>query len=591
MPHKQILRFYLDAALSFPRYFWLGVICLPLQTIFLYALLPYFIAQAIQQLAEGHFQLTAFDLTNGFMQQLLWAAICALLGTLCNYIGFNALVGLESGVFHKLRLQTFDHLTAMSQNFYANNFVGSLTANQATFVRNYMTIQDTILLKGSGIFLPMVITLGIIFWHSLVLGLGMFLVCIAVTWYGLYASKKRQPYRVIRKDLQSKITGSIADVIANMLVVNSYASEQREARAHRHISEEQVKAYGTEMTIFVRTSSTLILIMNIFQITALAGAAWLVTAGTIELGLAIFALNYLLRLSSNLFDIGPTINNFETALTESEPIAQVLATEPEVKDTSRTKLQVTAGAITFEHMKFTHDGQDDTDGGFFEDFNLNIKPGERIGLVGHSGSGKTTLTKLLLRFADVDAGAITIDGQNIAEVTQQSLRGAIAYVPQEPLLFHRTLRENIAYAQPEATDEQVIAAATQAHAWEFIENLPHGLDTMVGERGVKLSGGQRQRVAIARAILKNAPILVLDEATSALDSQSEKLIQDALTSLMKDRTAIVIAHRLSTIQKMDRIVVLDHGRIVEQGSHRQLLAHKGIYADLWAHQSGGFIDE
>jgi len=222
---------------------------------------------------------------------------------------------------------------------------------------------------------------------------------------------------------------------------------------------------------------------------------------------------------------------------------------------------------------------------------LTIAPGEMVGIVGPSGSGKSTLTRLLLRFSDIDGGAIMIDGQNIAQITQDDLRRFIAYVPQEPLLFHRSIRENIAYGSPKATEKEIVAAARKANAAEFIDHLPDGYDTMVGERGVKLSGGQRQRIAIARAILKNAPILVLDEATSALDSESEILIQEALQKLMQNRTTIVIAHRLSTIQKMDRIVVLADGAIVEQGPHQKLIARKGVYAQMWGHQSGGFIEE
>jgi ATP-binding cassette subfamily B protein len=227
----------------------------------------------------------------------------------------------------------------------------------------------------------------------------------------------------------------------------------------------------------------------------------------------------------------------------------------------------------------------------FRDFNLTVRSGEKIGLVGHSGSGKTTFTKLLLRFVDVDSGAVRIDGQDIRTVRQSDLHDHIAYVPQEPLLFHRSLRENIAYGKPNATDEEIHRAARDARAAEFIETLPKGYETTVGERGVKLSGGQRQRIAIARAVLKDAPILILDEATAALDSESELLIQEALWKLMKGRTAIVIAHRLSTIQKMDRIIVMEEGRIVEEGTHKQLLRRKGTYAKLWAHQSGGFLEE
>lgn len=240
-------------------------------------------------------------------------------------------------------------------------------------------------------------------------------------------------------------------------------------------------------------------------------------------------------------------------------------------------------------MSFTHDDGEGVH--IFNNFNLEIPAGQRIGLVGHSGSGKSSLARLILRFSDIAHGEILIDEQNISDVTQTSLRRAIAYVPQEPLLFHRSLRENIGYGRPGASDTDIEKAAKQANAHQFIMSLKDGYDTLVGERGVKLSGGQRQRIAIARAILKDAPILILDEATSALDSESERLIQDALSRLMKNRTSIVIAHRLSTISKLDRIIVLENGAIIEDSTHEKLLKNNGTYAKLWAHQSGGFIEE
>ena len=259
-----------------------------------------------------------------------------------------------------------------------------------------------------------------------------------------------------------------------------------------------------------------------------------------------------------------------------------------VDDKTDKPLKVTDAAIDIEHIGFKHDGKKEK---LFDDFTLEIAPGKTVGLVGVSGSGKSTLTKLLLRFADVGEGAIYIDGQDIRGVTQKSLRDAIAYVPQESSLFHRSIFENIAYGRPGATDEEVYEAARLANADEFIVELPDGYDTLVGERGVKLSGGQRQRIAIARAILKDAPILVLDEATSALDSESEALIQEALKNLMKNRTSIVVAHRLSTIAGLDTIVVLSEGKIVEQGSHHELLKKGGEYAKLWSRQSGAFLKE
>jgi ATP-binding cassette subfamily B protein len=309
------------------------------------------------------------------------------------------------------------------------------------------------------------------------------------------------------------------------------------------------------------------------------------------LGIGLFAFTFTLNLSNRLFQVNLMLRNIEDAFLQASPMTEIIMESPEILDApDASALKVTKGAINLTDLSFNYEdfgtGQQ-----VFEKLNLQIAPGEKIGLVGPSGGGKSTLTRLLLRFDDLSAGSITIDGQNIASVTQSSLRKSIAYVPQEPLLFHRTVAENIAYGKPGATSKNVAAAAHSAHADDFIKNLNKGYDTIVGERGVKLSGGQRQRIAIARAILKNAPILVLDEATSALDSESEVYIQDALWKLMKDRTAIVIAHRLSTIQKMDRIVVLEDGKITEQGTHKQLLKNKGTYAKLWGHQSGGFIEE
>lgn len=252
-------------------------------------------------------------------------------------------------------------------------------------------------------------------------------------------------------------------------------------------------------------------------------------------------------------------------------------------------LHVTQGEIDFIDLGFSYtDGDIDTR--VFNKLNLHIPAGQRIGLVGHSGSGKTTLTKLLLRLSDIQQGSVLVDRQNIAECTQQSLRQQIAYVPQEALLFHRSIKENIAYGRPLATDEEIIEAAKKANAYDFIEQLPHGMNTMVGERGIKLSGGQRQRIAIARAILADAPILVLDEATSALDSESEALVQDALATLMEGRTAIVVAHRLSTVAALDRIVVLMGGELIEEGTHTELIQAGGEYAHLWDRQTGAFLD-
>jgi ATP-binding cassette, subfamily B, bacterial len=289
---------------------------------------------------------------------------------------------------------------------------------------------------------------------------------------------------------------------------------------------------------------------------------------------------------SQLWQFNRMLRDINRSFGDAQEMTEILDDPISVKDSEKAaRLVVSKGGVEFHDVTFWHRDGKPSDL-VFKDLSLQIPSGQRVGLVGHSGSGKTTLTKLLLRFADIQKGEILIDGQKISEVTQASLRDNIAYVPQEPMLFHRSIRENIAYGKPNATDEEIRTAARQANALEFIEKLPDGFDTLTGERGVKLSGGQRQRIAIARAILKDAPVLVLDEATSALDTESEQLIQEALKNLMHDKTSLVIAHRLSTVAGLDRIIVLDDGKIVEDDTHENLISRDGKYAKLWNRQTG-----
>ncbi len=308
------------------------------------------------------------------------------------------------------------------------------------------------------------------------------------------------------------------------------------------------------------------------------------------LAVGIFAFSMTITISNRLFEINTMIRIVEECLLKASPMTEIMLEEPEVIDAPGvTSLKISKSEIDIDQINFQY--EDANEKVVFKDLSLTIGAGEKVGLVGPSGGGKSTLTKLLLRFEDLNGGHIRIDGQDIAQISQSSLRSTISYVPQEPLLFHRSIGENIGYGVENADDNSIERAARLANADKFIDELSRQYQTIVGERGVKLSGGQRQRIAIARAIIKDAPILILDEATSALDSESEKLIQDALWKLMEGRTAIVIAHRLSTIQRMDRIVVLDKGKIVEEGSHKELLTKKGTYARLWAHQSGGFLED
>jgi ATP-binding cassette subfamily B protein len=385
------------------------------------------------------------------------------------------------------------------------------------------------------------------------------------------------------------LAGVVADVLGNQLLVRVFATEKTESRGimRRRAAIENLAL--KEIEVIEREARDRQIVVYVFQIITLGGFIWLYSRSMLSVAGLIFAYTYLSRTTDAIFGIAGLIRSFEQTLLDAAPMTKILAKTATVLDTPKAKpLVVSRGAVTITQADFTYGDATDT---VFEGLSVSVRPGERVGLAGPSGGGKSTLTKLLLRFADLDGGKILVDDQDISQVTQASLRSQIAYVPQEPFLFHRSLRDNIAYGVPGASDKQILGAAHRAHALEFIEKLPHGLDTIVGERGVKLSGGQRQRIAIARAILKDAPILILDEATSALDSESEQLIQASLDELMEGRTSIVIAHRLSTIAKLDRIIVLDEGKIVEEGTHEALLKQKGLYAKLWKHQSGGFIEE
>jgi ATP-binding cassette subfamily B protein len=389
-------------------------------------------------------------------------------------------------------------------------------------------------------------------------------------------------------EAKNKLSGRLADVITNILAVKSHGHEAYERRRYNETNSAAQTALLNVVRSHTKRSvgfgSVLVVLNGVFIVILVFGGLWF----NAPVGTLVLAMMYGQALVGELWGVTNILRGMNRAFGDAREMVLILDEPVVVTDVlDARKLKVAAGEVDFKNVSFTHaDGKETV----FKDFTLDIKPGERVGLVGRSGSGKTTLTKLLLRFADVQNGNVLIDGQNISAVTQESLRKNIAYVPQETLLFHRTIRENIAYGKLNAADEEVIQAAKLANAWEFVKNLPDGLETLVGERGVKLSGGQRQRIAIARAILKDAPSLVLDEATSALDSESEKLIQDALRKLMKGRTSIVIAHRLSTVAGLDRIVVLKDGEIVEDGPHTKLVKSDKEYAKLWNRQTGAFED-
>ena len=499
---------------------------------------------------------------------------------------------LAPGLSNLIRWQNHWHVVRQSWTFFQNDFAGRI-ANRVMQVGP--ALRESIVSATNAV------------WYILVYG-GSAIVLLAsadwrlaipvLAWFGCYAVLLRVFVPRMRErsrhtsEMRSALTGRVVDSYTNILTVKLFARPRDEDRFVRDAVDAHTDAFRRQ-TRMITGLSLALAVMNACLVAgtgAIAIALWL--HGRIAVGAVATALPLAWQLSNISGWVAQNVTSiFENVGVVQDGMRSIAVPRLMPDRADAVTLQVPAGAIRFERVSFGYG----TERGVLHDFDLHIRPGERVGLIGRSGAGKSTLVNLLLRFHEVEGGRILIDGQDIAGVSQESLRARIAMVTQDTSLLHRSIRENIAYGRPEATDDEVVQAARQAHALEFIPGLEDwngrtGFDAHVGERGVKLSGGQRQRIAIARVILKAAPILVLDEATSALDSEVEAAIQEQLDALMAGRTVIAIAHRLSTIARMDRLVVLDRGRIVEQGTHAALLERGGTYAALWRRQSGGFAE-
>jgi ATP-binding cassette subfamily B protein len=579
--NRQTLDLYWEQVKKYKPSFFTALIAIPLASLLIDTLLPFFFSQAIGGL-------TASNQTE-VTRSLIVAGIVGFIGVVINYVGFQSLVRHEADIRVALSDSVFKKLINKDMRFFVNEKVGGLTSRYIDFVRSHVTLQDLLIIRTLGFVISVGTGLVIVATQSLLLAAVLLLLITLILLQVKWSIKKREPWRQTRKKMTGEIHGRIADALTNNLIVKTFAGEKYEVEALSKTNKDFRDIYVKDIGFLTTEGSARVLAMTITQLIALSICASLVFSGHMTIAIAVFILTYLQRIASQLFTLGEMLNGYDQALLEAAPMTEILNKPSEILDKpGALELNDITPSIELRDIRYHY--EDDADNDIIKGINLTINPGEKIGLVGHSGAGKTTMTHLLLRFSDVTSGAVLIGGNDVRDVTQRSLRKHIAFVPQEPKLFHRSLRDNIAY-DIEATDEMIENAARQANALEFINKMPNKFDTMVGEGGVKLSGGQRQRIAIARAILKNAPILFLDEATSALDSESEKLIQDALETLMKGRTSIVIAHRLSTIASLDRIVILENGLIAEQGTHQELLNQKGIYAKLWSHQSGGFIEE
>ncbi|WP_245848815.1 ABC transporter ATP-binding protein [Lentzea kentuckyensis] len=514
---------------------------------------------------------------GGFMllSELLWR------------IGLHCLNRVDGRGIEHLSALAMDELLGKDAAFFHDNFAGSLTKRVLGFAFRFEDFVDTLAFKVFANVIPLSFAC-VVLWRYNPMLVAVLIGLILVTGF-VVAPLIRHRQRLVdqREAAIAQVSGHVSDTLTNMETVRAFAAERREAAEHRtRAAKQRLLALRSWDYNNLRIDTV------IAPLSVLTNVLGLVIAILVSDGLGVEAIVVTFAYFGNatriMFEFNQIYRQVESALTEAAQFTELLLDPPIVLDLNHPEpLRVKDSQVRFENVVFTHGGGEP----LFDGLDLDIPAGTRIGLVGRSGGGKTTLTRLLLRLMDVDRGRVLIGGQDIARLSQADLRGLIGYVPQDPAMFHRTLRENIAFARPGATDAEIHRAAHAAHVTEFVDALPDGFDTMVGERGIKLSGGQRQRVALARAILRDAPILLLDEATSALDSESEVLVQEALWRLMEGRTAIVVAHRLSTVVRMDRLIVLDRGRIVEQGTHAELLDFDGAYAKLWRHQSGGFLDE
>ncbi|MBY8297843.1 ABC transporter ATP-binding protein/permease [Vibrio fluvialis] len=515
-------------------------------------------------------------------------------------VGMPILVSIYSLLIHQTMLGNYPmsirwlahrYLLKQSLSFYQDEFAGRIATK---VMQTALSVRETVM-KTLDVFVyvavyftAMVVMLAQADWRLMI---PMLLWLAAYIMIQIRFVPKLKKVSAEQADARSLMTGRIVDSYTNIATVKLFSHSRRETE----YAEEGMEGFldtvyrqmrlVTGFNIWVEISNYIL----VFTIAAMSIYLWMTSAITV--GAIAIAISLALRINGMskwiMWEVGGLFENMGTVVDGMHMLSKPIA----IQDKPNAKaLQVSQGGIEFDDVSF-HYGENK---GVIDHLNLTIKPGEKVGVVGRSGAGKSTLVNLLLRFHDVESGSIRIDGQDISAVTQDSLRSEIGMVAQDTSLLHRSIRDNILYSNPTASEDDLLRATQQAHAHEFIENLTDpfgnvGYDAQVGERGVKLSGGQRQRIAISRVLLKDAPLLVLDEATSALDSEVEAAIQESLNELMQGKTVIAIAHRLSTIAAMDRLIVLDKGQIVEQGTHQQLIDHNGIYAHLWAHQTGGFI--
>jgi ATP-binding cassette subfamily B protein len=583
---SRVIAQYKNAAMQYKRLILPPLILAAPARILVDYIPPLFIAHILNSITQGK-----NATVNELMPWIVGFLAAAWFGELLWRIILFIMNRGDSKVIAYLANKTFSRLMEKEYSFFANNFAGSLVAKTNRYLSAFEVVYDTLVFEIIGVGVAVIfalIILGNLYWQIALLFVVILIFYFAII---IHLTKKRLVITKERAKLESIQTAQLADSLTNAHTIKAFAKEQYEKKQFSIVTEKLRKKrlqswdYQNMPIDFVTTN--MIILLNG---AAVLGAVFAYNYAGIPAGSIYLIITYTMLLTNRFWNVGRIIRNLENSLGNASEMAELLEEPIKIIDRLKTSADLempkNSKPIEFKNVVFCY--EDDTRK-LFDRLSFVVNKGEKVGVVGTSGGGKTSLTKLILRFHDIDDGQILINGLPVNKITQKQLRSLISYVPQDPALFHRSIKENIAYAKPSATKREIESVAVKSHSNKFIQKLPNGYETMVGERGVKLSGGQRQRIAIARAMLKDSDILILDEATSALDSHSESLIQDALWKLMKDKTAIVIAHRLSTVQKMDRIIVLDQGKIVEDGPHEELLQNNSVYAKLWKHQTGGFL--
>jgi ATP-binding cassette subfamily B protein len=513
----------------------------------------------------------------------LYASFSLLLGVLTPLIKYIGMLG-ENKAYRQITGDYFSRLVSADLDYFHSNLAGYLTTATRQYVDSCMQFMRALRDRYLNTVLSIVFPLCVIMYLDVWLGLVALALSITQAVYLLWASHAIAEPRTRAREIYKRNSGRMADIVSNILAVKATAQEEARVQQIRRGSEAEGQLFYERYTV----QSKLIAMREVITVTFFLVLLWLtvhrMSGGFINITTAVLVVTYTTTILTGIYQLSDDLDEHDDLVDKIIPAFEILNRQNAITDPSQPKvLKNVRGQITFGDISFTYDKKKGAHP-VFTDFSLTIPAGQKVGIVGLSGAGKSTLAKLLLRFNDVDAGQVMLDGVNVRELKQTDVRKQIAYVPQEPLLFHASIRDNVTLSRPEATDEEVREALSAAHALKFVSQLPDGLDSIVGERGVKLSGGQKQRIAIARAVLQHSPIMVLDEATSALDSESEQIIKDSFSKVLKGKTAIVIAHRLSTLSEMDRIIVIEKGQCIEDGTHDELLAKKGIYARLWERQ-------